>query len=373
MPVIATAPAVLIVDDQDLQLKLMSLLLQQAFPGVRTVASADPSAALALCQTQDFDCVVADYQMPGMDGLVLAARLRELKPFLAVVLCTGGGDEMLVAQAMTGGVTQYLPKTRVSPDSLRRTILHAMQIMQQTRLIAEQREELENFAFALAHDFKQPIRQIHTFSSLIEGALVTHADPEVELHLKFLREAAGRLGRLVDVMSQYALLGKAPELSPVDFGAVLDRVVFALQPYLAERGARVVVESAAPQLLGDETLMAQVLQNLIVNGVKYNTCAQPEVRISCEVGEEDCLVTVADNGIGIDAAHLEQIFKPLVRLHTNDAYEGSGLGLAMTRKAVTAQGGAIWCRSELGCGSRFFIRTPTLSAAAGSLAGNCVA
>ena len=357
MPTIAASPRVLVIDDQDLQLRLMSLLLEQAFPGVRVTTSGDPAAALALCDTQDFDCVVADYQMPGMDGLSLASRLRAVRPFLAIVLCTGGGDEMLVAQAMTSGVTQYLPKTRVSPDSLRRTLSHAMQIMQQTRQIADQREELENFAFALAHDFKQPIRQITTFSSLIGGAVAKDADPEIELHLRYLREAAARLGRLVDVMSQYALLGKAPELGRVDVGEVLHEVAFALAPYLTERCARLEIGEMLVAF-GNGTLMAQVLQNLIVNGVKYNQSAEPVVRVTCETRGQEIVIAVVDNGIGIDAEHHEQIFKPLVRLHTNEAFEGSGLGLAMTRKAIIVQNGTVWCKSQLGAGSEFFVRLP---------------
>ncbi|MBE7218121.1 MAG: response regulator [Caulobacteraceae bacterium] len=349
--------ALLVVDDQEFQLKLMGLLLSQAFPQARIVTALDAQAALAACDAQDFDCVLCDYQMPGMDGLTLAARLRETRPHLAFVLCTGGGDEMLAAEAMTSGVTQYLPKTRVSPDSLRRTISHAMQIMRQSRQIAEQREELEHFANALAHDFKQPIRQIGAFSGLIQQALPPDADPELALHFRYLREAATRLGRLVDVMSQYAILGQRPELGRVDLAEACRHVQSLLAGFLAERDAQVTIKGEA-EVLGNEPLITQVLQNLVVNGVKYNRAPRPRVRILLQATDDRRLVTVSDNGIGVAADQLERIFQPLVRLHTGAAFEGTGLGLAMTRKAVAAQGGKVWCRSQPGEGSDFFVDLP---------------
>lgn len=353
------APSILIVDDETLQLRLMDLLLQQAFPGAATQAIDDPAAALASCRSTAFDCVVIDYQMPGMDGLACARVLRDAFPHLPIVLCTGGGDEMLVAQAITGGVTQYIPKTRISPDALRRTILHAVQIMAQGRLIADQREELENFAYALAHDFRQPIRQIKTFTSLISDSLQRGDTTEVDRHLAFLNDAAGRLGRLVDVMSQYTLLGRSPEIGMVDLRLMLERLSGSIQPFIDEREGRLVYDGAQT-VLGNEVLMGQVLQNLVVNGMKYNRSARPTVEVACRDEGETCLISVSDDGIGMEAKYLDEIFKPLHRLHTNAEYEGTGLGLAMARKAVIAQNGTIWCESEPGHGSTFFVRLPSV-------------
>lgn len=357
---IPDSPALLVVDDQDFQLKLMSLLLQQAFPHARIVTTTEPAAALVACEDQDFDCVLCDYQMPGMDGLAMAARLRERRPHLAFVLCTGGGDEMLAAEALCSGVTQYLPKTRVSPDSLKRTIGHAMQIMRQSRQIADQRDELEHFANALAHDFKQPIRQIGTFSALIEPALPADVDAEVALHFRFLKEAAARLGRLVEVMSQYAIVGQRPELGCVDMEEVCRHVQDMLRLHIADRGARVTVEGAA-QAYANQPLMTQVVQNLVTNAIKYNTGDRPAAAIVLEQTQDRCLVRVRDNGIGIAADQLERVFQPLVRLHAGAAFEGTGLGLAVTRKAVLAQDGKVWCRSEVGRGSEFFVDVPAWS------------
>jgi signal transduction histidine kinase len=354
-------PAILFVDDDPLQLELMSHIAEQTFPGARTTTTSDPTAVGALCREQRFDCVFIDYKMPQMDGLACAQRLRQAFPYLPIILCTGRGDEMLAAHAMTSGVTDYLPKSRLTQKSLRRSVTHAIHLATQSRIIDEQRRELENFAFALAHDFKQPIRQIRTFASLITEAVRADQMTDIEQHLGFLNEAARRLGNLVDVMSQYTLLNNPPTIGEVDLNAVLAGVRASIGPYLEERGGRLIVADA-PCIRGNETLMHQVLQNLVVNGLKYNQSGEPTVTVTTASIGAECLITVADNGIGIDAAHLEAIFDPLARLHSHAEYEGSGLGLTLARKAITAQQGTISCASRPGVGSEFMIRVPLAGA-----------
>jgi signal transduction histidine kinase len=95
---------------------------------------------------------------------------------------------------------------------------------------------------------------------------------------------------------------------------------------------------------------------LIINGLKYNKSSSPTVSISTLVIENFCVIKVEDNGIGIEEEYIEEIFKPLMRLHNSSEYTGSGLGLTLARKAIMAQGGTIWCESELKAGSKFFVK-----------------
>jgi signal transduction histidine kinase len=179
----------------------------------------------------------------------------------------------------------------------------------------------------------------------------------VDQHLAYLNDAARRLGELVDVMSQYTLLNNPPEIGEVDLNHVFEDVRSSLAPLLEERSGALNV-GAAPAARGNETLMRQVLQNLVVNGLKYNRSPRPTVTISAETRLNDCVISVKDNGIGIEAQYLDEIFKPLARLHTNAEFSGAGLGLTLARKAILAQGGAIWCKSKPGEGAEFFVRVP---------------
>ncbi|HWA00220.1 MAG TPA: ATP-binding protein [Caulobacterales bacterium] len=356
-----SARAFFVLDDDPAERRIMMHLLGDAFPSAVLEETGDAGRAMAACCERTFDCVLLDYNMPQMDGVAFAAELRARQPHLPLVLVTGAGDEMLVAEAMRNGVTDYIPKSRINAESIQRTVERAMQTCAQTRIIEEQRGELESFAYALAHDFKQPIRQIRTFSQFLTAEVDPGENAIVHKHLSYLDQAARRLANLVDVMSQYTLLQQAPELGPTRVAAVLADTRAALSGLVQERDAEITVECADIVVRGNETLLAQVLQNLIVNGLKYNKSAVPCIAISVTTERQTCVIAVRDNGIGIEPQYLAEIFKPLIRLHAHSEYEGSGLGLTLARKAMLAQGGSIACNSEPGVGSTFLLRLPLAS------------
>lgn len=349
--------SLLVVDDSAPDRELASIALQTAFHGATVHQCANPRLAEQACIDQPFDCVVLDYNMPHMNGLDLAGRLRERFAHLPIVLMTSVGDEMLAAEALRGGVSDYMPKARLSTESVRRTIDRSIQACRQARIIQEQRDELENFAYALAHDFKQPIRQISTFTQLISEQIPGGAS-EVQQHLGYLGDAARRLSKLVDVMVEYTLLNQPPAIAEFSLGAAIKSVRASIAPYLAERDGELIATSGDDIVLGNETLMIQVLQNLIINGLMYNQSPTPRVEVRTRSAAEYCHIEIEDNGLGIEAEYLAEIFKPLFRLHTASQYAGTGLGLTLARKAMLAQSGSIWCASTPGAGSVFHIHLP---------------
>src|SRR6185312_12020659 len=230
-------------------------------------------------------CVLIDYNMPKLDGIALGREIRAEFPYLPLVLMTGVGYDTLVADALRGGFTDYIPKDKISHESAQRTIGRAIETIAQTRLIEEQRQELEHFAYALAHDFKQPIRQIRVFADLLMEGLQAQDNPEAQTHLSFLSDASRRLTALVDVMSQYTLLNKAPELALVEIGEVVASVRANLEEFIADRDG-ILLADASARAFGNEALMAQVLQNLVVNGLRYNESKRPRVTIRTETAAE---------------------------------------------------------------------------------------
>jgi signal transduction histidine kinase len=350
--------ALLVVDDSEADREIIALTLGAAFPRAVVRRVDNPLAAKEMCAEQTFDCVLTDYNMPDMDGVTLAGELRTANPYLPIILMTNFGDEMLAAEALHSGVSDYIPKARITAESIQRVVGRSIHVCVQARLIDEQRTEIENFAYALAHDFKQPIRQIMTFSQLIAEEAQAHEVDRIGQHLTFLGDAARRLGKLVDVMLQYTLLNEPPQLEDVDLGRVLASVKTSLSPYLAERGAELATQPRTVRIRGNETLLTQVLQNLVMNGLQYNRSAVPRVEVRTRARDGHWVIEVKDNGLGIEPEYLADIFKPLVRLHTAAEYAGSGLGLTLARKAVVAQKGVIWCESTPGLGSVFHVRLP---------------
>ncbi len=350
----------LFVDDDLLSLSLVCSLAQQSMPDAVIDRLTSARQLLALAEPDRYDCIVIDFDLPDHDGMVCAQKLREGFPHLPIVLCTGAGDEALAARAIQSGVSDYIPKSRISVDALHRTITNAIKLGERARIIDEQRSELETFAFALAHDFKQPVRQIITFSQLVRDAVAAGDHGETARLLDFMTDAAERLDGLVDVMSDYTLLNRAPEIGPVDVNRVIDCALSSITGYIDERRASVNV-SGALHILGNADLLSQALQNMIINGIKYNDSAQPFVTITLDEQPDDTgTISIRDNGIGMESQYLDYIFRPLARLHTRKDYDGSGLGLTLSRKAVGAMGGTIGCSSEPGAGTEFLITLPLL-------------
>lgn len=352
-----TVLSLLVIDDDAGDIALISRLARAAFPNSRVQVAADALGVEAICAKEQFDCVILDYSMPGFTGLECTQRIRAMFPHLPIVMTTGFGDEMLAAKAIMTGATDYIPKARLSWQSLHRVVENAIKVCDQARVIEQQRTELEQFTYALAHDFKQPVRQIQTFASLVSSAIRDGESETVGCHIDFLRHAARRLGDLVDVMSQYTLLGQTPQMRDVDLCAVVADILASLQPYLQERGGR-VTHGDLPVVWGNEVLIGQALQNLIVNGLKYNESPTPTVDISSEELSGQCVIRVCDNGIGIEQQYVDEIFKPLFRLHNNSEYSGTGLGLALARKALGAMKGSIACESQPDRGSTFVVKVP---------------
>jgi len=353
-----TGHAFLILDDSASERLIIQHVLADAFPDAAIAQAENAGTARGMFAETPLDCILLDYSMPQMDGVEFAEELRRAYPHLPIVLVTGVGDEMLVSHALRRGVTDYIPKSRINVESMRRIVERAIQSCSLEKTIVSQREELETFAYALAHDFKQPIRQIRTFTELISQEVPNGDSPELQKYLTFLGQAAHRLGSLVDVMSQYTLLNQEPALKQISLAKVMSDVTAALASDIEERGA-VVTFTGDISLYGNETLLGQVLQNLIVNGMKYNANQVPRIDVRATCLGDECTIAIHDNGIGIEAQYLSDIFRPLVRLHTTSEYSGTGLGLTLARKAILAQHGTIECESELGVGSTFSVRIPT--------------
>jgi len=352
---------ILVVDDDVLSQGLVCGIIAAAKPNSRSIVAANGQEALEICREQEVDCVLVDYEMPDMDGLTLVRLLREQYPFLPIILCTGAGDELLAAETLKSGATDYFPKNRMSPVAPCRAINNAIDINVRMKTIHDQQVDIEAFGFALAHDFKQPVRQIITFSDMIAQETKRLKGERLPQMLKFMSDAARRLDSLVDVMVQYTLLQQTPELKLCVFSAILKETIASLQDYITARNAKVNFTGDALVLV-NASFLSQVLQNLIINGIKYNKSEQPVIDVSVTQNGEIAVVNITDNGIGIEKQYLEHVFKPLTRLHNRSEYEGSGLGLTLARKAVVAMRGDIRCESTPGVGSTFSLRLKTASA-----------
>ncbi|HJW24323.1 MAG TPA: ATP-binding protein [Rhodocyclaceae bacterium] len=218
--------------------------------------------------------------------------------------------------------------------------------------------ELQHFAHATAHDLQTPLRSIAGFTHLVQQEVHGRVDRRVDEWSALVIDNTKRLQDLIQALLTYTrldVLGRPFER--VDARKVFDEVAASLAVLIGETGAEVSC-GELPTVAADRTQLAQVLQKLVENGIKYNKSEPPRVTVDCSRQEDDWVFSVADNGIGIDPRHHERIFEIFRRLHSYSQVPGTGIGLALCRRIVERHGGRMWVESAPGQGSVFYFSLP---------------
>jgi light-regulated signal transduction histidine kinase (bacteriophytochrome) len=237
---------------------------------------------------------------------------------------------------------------------------------QSEEALARQAQELERsngdlrqFAYAVSHDLREPIRIVAVYSQLFEKKYKGSLDEQADGFIRRTVSAAQRLEVLLEDLLAYTQTAEGPQTldSPVDANVCLAKVLAMFDAAVSESGA-IITNDPLPALRVNEVHIQQLLQNLIGNSLKYRSQAPPRIHISAERDRGMWKLGVADNGIGIDGQYHKQVFGLFKRLHGSGKYAGSGIGLAICHKIVERYGGRMWIESEAGKGSKFFFTLP---------------
>ncbi|PYT08716.1 MAG: hypothetical protein DMF49_04375, partial [Acidobacteria bacterium] len=217
---------------------------------------------------------------------------------------------------------------------------------------------LERFAYVASHDLQEPLRMVSSFTELLARRYKGKLDADAEEFIHFTLEGARRMRQLIEDLLSYSRMGsKGRRLDPTDFEKALARALENLRHSIEESGG-VVTHDPLPGLVADEAQVIQVFQNLVGNAIKFRGEEAPRVHVSAERNCNEWVLTVNDNGIGVDSRHFERIFIMFQRLHSRERYPGTGIGLAICKKIVEGHGGRIWVESEPGRGARFYFTFP---------------
>jgi PAS domain S-box-containing protein len=232
------------------------------------------------------------------------------------------------------------------------------------RALERTNAELAQFAYVASHDLSEPLRMVSSYLQLLRRRYHGQIDEDADEFIDFAVEGANRMRALIEDLLAYSRAGRGSEPRPIDLGHVMADVLSSLAAAVADARARVVVADL-PIVLGDRLALAQVLQNLVANALKFRAGPSACVWVSAErVHDGMWRVSVADDGIGIDAQYRERVFKMFQRLHEREAFEGTGIGLAICRKIVERQGGEIRVDGRPGGGSVFSFTIPAVPAPA---------
>ena len=222
-------------------------------------------------------------------------------------------------------------------------------------------KELEQFAYVASHDLKEPLRMITSFLQLLKIKYEDNLDENANDYINYAVDGAKRMNTMINDLLEYSRVGsKERKFEYLLAEDVVDTVLTNLKTLIEEKNA-IVTYDPLPVIYANEYQMVQLFQNLITNGIKYCTKKIPRISISATVKDDEYLFSVKDNGIGIDKAHLKRIFTIFQRLHTQEEYNGSGIGLAISKKILQKHRGKIWAESESGKGTTFYFTLPNHS------------
>ncbi|MEU6486865.1 ATP-binding protein [Streptomyces sp. NPDC046887] len=310
--------------------------------------------------------------------VLLAALVFEgLRRGITVPLARLGADARQVAGgtfthevAATGPAD--LRRLGEDVDAMRRRLLDELafterarrQLDEQAAELRRSNSELEQFAYVASHDLQEPLRKVSSFTQLLQRRYAGQLDARADQYIGFAVDGANRMQVLINDLLNFSRVGRVHnEHRAVDLGTVVDQTVDALSVAIEESGTT-VVHDPLPTITGDTTQLGILWQNLISNAVKFrHPDRAPEIRIEASPEGELWRFSVSDNGIGIAPEFAEKVFVIFQRLHTKEAYPGSGIGLAMCKKIVEFHGGTITIDPDHTPGTRF-----VFTLAAGKLA-----
>lgn len=367
----------LIVDDETAQMRALCDTL--GHEGFATEGASSAAQALEILARQQFDLILTDLMMPGMDGIELLRAALAVQPQLVGIVMTGQGTIDTAVQAMQAGALDFIQKPfrlnlvlpvlrraiavrdlRIANARLEQSVRErTAQLEVANRDLETANNDLESFAYSVSHDLRAPLRAITGFLEMYDEDFGATVPADGRRLLDIVRQSAGRMNQLIDDLLQFSRFSRQPlGRQTVAIASISRRILDELR---AKEPARAIEGHVAdvPDCQGDPSLLEQVMVNLLSNAMKFTrerTPARIEVG-SLDEGHER-VYFVRDNGVGFDSQYAHRLFGVFQRLHSAEQFEGTGVGLSIVDRIVKRHGGRVWAESKLNNGATFFFSLP---------------
>ena len=382
---------IVIVDDDPSLLKALPEAVRLRLKDVAVDTCDSAADALSKISVTDYDAIVADIKMPGMDGLALLAEIRTLRPDTPTVLITGHGHDDLAVLALRGGAYDFVQKpidrdyivgslTRAIEERERRRRVEEQQVFlgqhaellekiveERTRELREANRLKDQFMAMLSHELRSPLGAIRMWASLLRGGKL---DAERTARaIEAIERSAITQGQLVEDLLDVSRItaGKLVlDARPIDLAAVAEAALDAVRADAEAKEVRIeqVFELGGGRVQGDPARLQQVMWNLLSNAVKFSSRGGRVVlRLAC--GDGQAIISVRDEGEGIAPEFLPHVFEPFRQADSTDtrAHGGLGLGLAIVHDVVELHRGTIEVESKgKGQGATFTVKLPLVGA-----------
>ncbi len=382
---------ILIVDDDTALLQALPQAIHLRMSDVKVDTSDSALSALGLVQAHEYDAIVSDIKMPGMDGLALLAKIQELRPATPTLLITGHGDHNLAIQALRGGAYDFIQKP-IDRDYFAAALRRAIQTHQLSQQVAEQQHVLEEYAKSLeqtvqertrelveanaakdeflsmaSHELKTPLSGLKGMTQLLRRRLERAGSAEAS-YLGNMENSIRRMEVLVNDLLNISFIEKGMFTLHCERCNVNELCQRLVDEFIAGTNPHPMVVLDLPEealeVDVDVDRLGQVLINLLSNARKYSPADSP-IHVTLKHGGDECIISVHDSGVGIPAELLPHIFERFYRVPGIEVQTGSsvglGLGLYISKRIVECHAGRIEVQSIPDDGSIFSVILPLIA------------
>ena len=406
---------ILIVDDRPVNIFALKSILERHQFEVDTAESGEE--ALKKVLNNSYSLIILDVQMPDMDGFEVAEMIlghSKSKDTPIIFLSAISKEKQFITKGYKSGGMDYITKP-VDPDILllkvksmyelseqkaelkriqqsllreietrkqaeaelaasnelleQRVEERTLELLKKNRELELSNSELQQFAWVISHDLKEPIRKIMTFTDMVSNKYFTDNEAAKNDFNRIIK-ASERMSTLIRDLLDFSRISIPSRFEETPLDMIVNEVIYDVENQIEQTGA-IITKTDLPTIEAVPSQMRQVFQNLISNSLKFtNPGVVPVISISCDFTDEAdinapaseqgkyCRVIFTDNGIGFDEQYLDKIFMVFQRLSHNNAYEGTGIGLAIAKKSIEKHNGIITARSQPEKGTTFVILLP---------------
>lgn len=304
--------------------------------------------------TENFDVLLLDLNLLDQEILESLQTLNESYPSLPILVLTNSNNETFITE-ISKKSADYLLKTELNSPLLKRCLFYVIERKKTDLALKKARHELEEFAYIVSHDLKQPLSTISCWTQMLYMRNLKQLDEKGQKYVTSILNGTRQMDHLIDDLLNYSRIGtKKKQFQPTNCQELIKQILLNLENIITENKA-IITYNSLPTITVDSLLWRQLLQNLIENGIKYHREEPPKIHISAQLkDDQEWVFSVTDNGIGIESEYYQKIFQIFQRLHPQSEYSGNGMGLAICDRIIKSHGGKIWVESEPGKGSSFY-------------------